>query len=138
MPIRQTWRPTFRIFFVSKSLNVCSNYNLKKLAVAVPLRAKTKAIRFGIAFVLHLRDRRTLLKAEAALVCLQANLATDFLCLFVSEPLNCVRQLQFIKACRRCSVARQNKSDAFRYRFCFALKGPKNPHKAEDALVCTT
>ena len=37
--------------------------------------------------------------------------ATDFLCLFVSEPLNCVRQLQFIKACRRCSVARQNKSE---------------------------
>ena len=64
--------------------------------------------------------------------------ATDFLCLFVSEPLNCVRQLQFIKACRRCSVARQNKSDTFRYRFCFAPKGPKNPHKAEDAPVCTT
>ena len=108
---------------------MCSNYNLKKLAVAVLLRAKTKAIRFGIAFVLHLRDRRTLLKAEDALVCLQANLATDFLCLFVSEPLNCVRQLQFIKACRRCSVARQNKSDTYLCRFCFAPKGPKNPAK---------
>ena len=67
---------------------MCSNYNLLKLAVAVPLRAKTKAIHFGIAFVLHLRDRRTLLKAEDALVCLQANLATDFPIFFVSKSLN--------------------------------------------------